>query len=406
MRIAEINMLLSGSTGTIMLQIAKVAREHGFASKTYTPVLFFRGRKTELPSIPNHFYWGSRAEAFCHYYVGTLLGRNGMYSRKGTRQLIKDLEDFKPDIIHLHNLHMYCINFSMLFNFIKRNGIKVVWTLHDCWSFTGKCPHFTIAECDKWKSECHNCPQTRKYPKAYRDTSKIMYRRKKEWFCGVKDMTIVAPSQWLADLVEQSFLKEYPIKVINNGVNLSVFKPQKSDFREKYGLQNKKIILGVAFGWGYGKGLDVFIELSNRLDCEKYQIVLVGTDSETDKQLPDSIISIHRTGNQKELAEIYTAADLMVNPTREEVFGLVNVEANACGTPVLAFKTGGCPECIDEKSGSIVECDDVDTLEREILRICTTTPYSEEACVERAKKFDMNDRFEEYIELYKKVMNL
>ena len=238
----------------------------------------------------------------------------------------------------------------------------------------------------------------------YLDTSKEMYKKKKRWFCGIEALTIVTPSEWLAALVKKSFLNEYPVKVINNGVDRTVFKPTESDFRTRHGIRDKKIVLGVAFGWGYGKGLDVFVELSRRLDKQKYQIVLVGTNAEIDKQLPNSIISIHRTSNQCELAEIYTSADVFVNPTREEVLGLVNVEALACGTPVLTFKTGGSPETIDETCGSVVDVDDVDAMEKEILRICAELPCSKESCIKRAKKFDMNDRFEEYIDLYKEVM--
>jgi glycosyltransferase involved in cell wall biosynthesis len=229
-----------------------------------------------------------------------------------------------------------------------------------------------------------------------------MYNLKEKWFCGVNDLTIITPSQWLADLTRESFLKDYPVKVINNGIDLSVFRPRASDFRRKYHCDDKYLLLGVAFDWGIRKGLDVFVELAGRLP-ENYQIVLVGTDEKVDKQLPDNIISIHRTQDQTELAEIYTAADLFVNPTREEVLGLVNIEALACGTPVLTFRTGGSPECIDEMCGSVVDCDDTDALEKEIVRICTQKPYSLDACLDRAKEFDMNERFEEYVKLYEKT---
>ena len=214
-------------------------------------------------------------------------------------------------------------------------------------------------------------------------------------------MTIVTPSQWLADLVKESFLKEYPVKVIHNGIDLEVFKPTSSDFRERYGIPaEKSVLLGVAFGWGVRKGLDVFVELARRLDPEKYQIVLVGTDEKTDKLLPENIISIHRTQNQTELAEIYTAADLFVNPTREENYPTVNMESIACGTPVLTFRTGGSPEILTEKTGSVVPCDDIDALEQEIRRICIEKPFSQADCLEHAKSFDMHQRFEEYVKLY------
>ena len=225
---------------------------------------------------------------------------------------------------------------------------------------------------------------------------------KKELFSGL-DLTIITPSEWLAGLVKESFLKDYPVKVIHNGIDLSIFKPTESDFRAKYNCEDKFILLGVAFGWGKRKGLDVFIELSKRLD-ERFQIVLVGTDENVDKQLPNNIISIHRTQNQKELAEIYTAADLFVNPTREENFPTVNIEALACGTPILTFKTGGSPEILDETCGCVVGKDDVEGLHGEINRIYTEKSFSKEACLARAAKFDMNDKFEEYVDLYNDIL--
>ena len=227
----------------------------------------------------------------------------------------------------------------------------------------------------------------------------MMWSLKKKYFTGINHCILVTPSQWLADLVKQSFLKGYPVKVINNGIDLSVFKPTESGFREKYGLEDVKIVLGVASGWGKRKGLDVFIELAKRL-LDDYRIVLVGTDDNVDKQLPSNIISIHRTQNQKELAEIYTAANVFANPTREDTFPTVNMESLACGTPVVTFRTGGCPEILDETCGSVVDCDDVGALEIEIRRICDEKPYSVEACLARAQKFDMNDRFKEYLDLY------
>ena len=227
-----------------------------------------------------------------------------------------------------------------------------------------------------------------------------MYRLKKKWFTGVENMTIVTPSEWLAGLVKESYLRDYPVKVINNGIDLSVFKPTESDFRKKYALENEYIVLGVAFGWGKRKGLDVFIELAKRLDKEKYKIVLVGTDDNVDRLLPENIISIHRTQNQTELAEIYTAADVFANPTREEAFGLVNIEALACGTPGVTFETGGSPECFNETCGAVVAKNNIGTMYNEIIRICETQPYSEDACINRANNFDKNEKFKEYVALY------
>lgn len=401
MRIAQINMMHNGSTGKIMFQIAKVARSCGHEVLTCSAQLYNKGEKKQTFVAPDHFVWGTHMGSWFHYHVGALLGRNGLFSRKSTKRLVAKLREFNPDVIHLHNVHKFCVHLPTLFRYIKESNVKVVWTLHDCWSFTGHCGFFSLAKCDKWKTGCGNCPALMAYPKTYIDNTAKMYRRKREWFSGIQDMTLVAPSRWLAGLVKQSFLKDYPVEIIGNGIDLSVFTPQNSDFRERYRCEEKKVVLGVAFAWGERKGLDVFLELSKRLNPEKYQIVLVGTNDTIDQQLPRNIISIHRTANQLQLAEIYSVADLFLNPTREDNYPTVNMEAIACGTPVLTFNTDGSPEMVDETTGSVVPCDDIDALEAEVKRICEQTPYTKEDCLYQAKtRFDMNEKFNEYVLLY------
>lgn len=396
MKILEINSVNFGSTGKIMLQIAEKARKKGYC--VYTACAY--GRSTKTKDTKNHIYTGNSLLRNFHVKLGFLTGFHGCFSVVSTLKFLRKVDKIKPDIIHLHNIHSDYININLLFKYIKKRKIKTIWTLHDCWAFTGHCPHFDIANCNKWKLTCYDCPQYRNYPSSFFDDSKKMHKLKKKWFTGVNDMTLVTPSKWLCELVKESFLKEYPVQVINNGIDLSVFKPSYSDFRKKYNCENKFILLGVAFGWGERKGLDVFIELAERLDSEKYQIVLVGTDDNVDLQLPETIISIHRTQNQTQLAEIYTAADLFINPTREEVFGLVNAEALACGTPIVTFKTGGSPEVIDDTCGCVVEKNDINSLVNKILYISKEKPYSEQNCVERAKQFDKNNKFDEYLKLY------
>jgi glycosyltransferase involved in cell wall biosynthesis len=212
----------------------------------------------------------------------------------------------------------------------------------------------------------------------------------------------VTPSYWLAEQVKQSFLKDYPIRVIHNGIDLSVFSPQPSDFRKEYHLEHKKIVLGVSMEWGRRKGLDVFIQLAKSLP-EDYQIILVGTNAAVDQQLPDHIISIHHTENVQQLAQIYTASDVFANPTRDEVFGLVNVEALACGTPGVTFQSGGSPECYDETCGAVVPCDDVEAILAQIIRICEEKPFSDGACIAFSRNFDKEKKFGEYVSLYKEI---
>ena len=404
MCVYEINSWDCGSTGKIMLQIACAARKKGYLVKTCSSR--WAGRKKIFSQIgnKNHIYFGTFFSFTIHYILGCSFGLLGLFSVISTLKLIHIMKKNNCRLIHLHNIHDYSINIPLLFYFIKKNNIPVIWTLHDCWSFTGRCPHFVMKRCERWKTGCFNCPYPKdSYPRSKFDTSHMMWNLKKKWFTGIKNCKIVTPSKWLANLVNQSYLKEYPVKVIHNGIDFSVFKPTESSFREKYGFVDKKIVLGVAFGWGKRKGLDVFIELAKRIP-EDYRIVLVGTDENVDKQLPSNIISIHRTQNQKELAEIYTAADVFANPTREENYPTVNMESIACGTPVVTFRTGGSPEIPDETCGSVVDCDDIDAMEIEIRRICEKKPYSVEACLKRAKSFDMNDRFKEYVDLYKEFI--
>ena len=401
MKIVSINAVSYGSTGNIMRGITHAAEE-GIAAKCYT---FYGNWKYCPKEFMGSHRFGYRFEnTLCLifsrvtglYYIGHIFG---------TASLLHKINKIKPDIIHLHNLHMGLVNVPMLFHYIKKNNIPIVWTFHDCWPMTGHCPHFTMAKCEKWREGCHNCPIPREYPASYIDQSKTLWKWKKKWFTGVKTLTIVTPCEWLANIVKQSFLKEYPVRVIHNGIDLEIFRPTENDIRHKFHIaENQFLILGVALGWLKEKGLDVFIELTKRLDPDKYKIILVGTNDATDKLLPNNIISIHRTQNQRELAEIYTAADLFVNTTREDTFPTVNLEALACGTPVITFDTGGSPECVDERCGSVTPVDDLDALVREIVQTCESKCFSHEACVKRAAQFEQNARFKEYVSLYEDIL--
>ncbi len=291
-------------------------------------------------------------------------------------------------------MHNGYINLPILFRNLKKWRIPVIWTMHDCWAFTGHCPHFEYEKCEKWKRGCYSCPRFRSYPKTLFDNSSFMWKWKRKWFSGLADMTIVTPSNWLKEQVQQSFLSAYPAKVIYNGIDTNIFSPLEHNSDEP-----KHTVLGVASCWSEKKGLDVFVKLSDRLP-DDYRIILVGTDEHLNKVLPKRIITINHTKDPRELARIYSSADVFVNPTREETLGLTNIEANACGTPVITFRTGGSPECVSSDSGTVVKCDDIDALVAEICRVCITKPYCEEACVAQAAWFDKHARFKEYIDLY------
>lgn len=403
MRIVQINGGAKGSTGKIMMGIAEVARAQGHEVMCASPITTTnRGAGKDC----GYYRIGTFNTRRLNVALARITGFNGCFAWIETHRLLKKIDEFRPNVIHLHNLHNSYINLPMLFSYIKRHDIPTVWTLHDCWAFTGQCPHFTMAKCDKWKSGCRGCVQYREYPVALYDNTKTMWKLKKKWFTGINNMTIVTPSEWLAGLVKESYLREYSVKVINNGIDLNVFKPTENDNREKWGVTTEqRVVLGVSFGWGVKKGLDCFIRLASELDEREFKIVLVGTDEKVDKQLPANVISIHRTQNQEELAGIYTAADVFVIPTREDNFPTVSIEALACGTPVVTFRTGGSPEILDDKTGIVVEVDNVDATENAIRKICEEKKCSDRGyIVNYSKRFDMQDKFSEYIDLYSGVL--
>lgn len=405
--IVFINGANVGSTGRIVYGISALARQRGWQTYHAYP----RSRNL-LPARDGDLIISSVPVKFLSTRAAWLTGLNGCFAWFSTRRLLKQLDRLNPDVLHLHNLHDSYINLPMLFHWIKSRKIKVIWTLHDCWSFTGHCPHFTLSGCQRWKEGCGHCPQLGTYPALLRDTTAWLWRKKRQWFNGVEDLTIVTPSKWLADLVKESFLRDYPVLVINNGIDLNTFRPLDSDFREKHGFaprgaaepvpgKPRHLVLGVSFGWLHSKGLDVFEDLSARLG-EDYRVVLVGTDAALDEHLPRNILSIHRTHDQRELAEIYAAADVFVNPTREDNFPTVNLEALACGTPVVTFATGGSPECIDERCGSVVAVDDNDALLREVVRVCEQRPFRREDCTARAAQLEREAQFACYLPLYER----
>ena len=307
---------------------------------------------------------GNRLNVYLHGLQNRLFDNSGFCSNMATRRLIRTIREYDPDIIHLHNLHGYYLNVEILFDYLRSAGKPVIWTLHDCWAFTGHCAYFDLVRCGKWKQQCWNCPQKREYPASYLlDQSSRNFQRKKQAFCGVPNMKLITPSKWLADLTRESFLKEYPVEVIHNGIDLKVFCPTPGDFKQRYGLEGKKIVLGIASAWTARKGLNDLLKLADLLNPE-FVMVLVGVSQRQKEQLPRSVIGICRTNSSQELAEIYTAADVLVNPTYEDNYPTVNLEAQACGTPVITYHTGGSVENVDPSC--VVEQGDIEALARMI----------------------------------------
>ncbi len=359
MRVLIINEVFgTTSTGKICAQIAEQLEQEGHEVKAAY------GRWKDVPAKYKRFahYIGSDLEVNLHVLQTRLFDTNGFGSRRATKKFLNWAEEYKPDLLWLHNLHGYYINVELLFAWIKKHpDMKVKWTLHDCWAFTGHCTHFSMVRCEQWKTRCSHCPQLRRYP-ACMGLSSVgrNFERKRKVFTAVKNMTLIVPSKWLADLVQQSFLKEYPVEVHYNVVDTNIFKPTFSDFRERYNLQNKIVILGVANVWEERKGLFDFYKLAQMLD-ERYAIVLVGLTEKQLEELPPNIIGIQRTSSQQELAAIYTAADVLVNPSVEETFGMTQIEAQACGTPSIVYENTACEE-IARQNGNIVVPQDVNAI--------------------------------------------
>lgn len=389
-----------GSTGRIAEQIGKLAIDSGW--KSYIAC----DRKiTNSSSIILKV--GNVASRISHGAVSRLFDAQGLGSVIATYRLVNKIKKIRPDIIHLHNIHGYYINYRILFSFLKEYKAPIVWTLHDCWSFTGHCSHFDLIGCNKLETECSKCPQKGEYPKSYTDFSRRNFKLKKKAFTGCDNLTIVPVSHWLENLVKESFLKDYRTKVIYNGIDTDVFSIQNNagEVRAKYGIKSKYVVLGVASPFTQRKGFVDFIELSKTLP--EYGIVLVGLNSAQKKQLPENIVGIERTQDVGELASLYSCADVFVNMTYEDNFPTTNLEAMACGTPVVTYKTGGSPEALDAETGIVVEkgnladvCDAVET-------VCRNRKASYiEACRNRVVRlFNKNDRFREYIDLYDNLLD-
>lgn len=353
MKIVQINSVCGiRSTGRICTDIAEALGQDGHECK------IAYGRETVPEKYEKYAVRvGSDFGVKVHAGLSRIFDRSGFYSKKATKKFVKWIKEYDPDIIHLHNLHGYYINIKILFDYLKKANKPVIWTLHDCWPFTGHCSYFDYIGCNKWQTLCRRCPQKKKYPASLIfDNSEKNYKIKSKIFNGISNLTIVTPSEWLAQLLKQSFFKDYPVKVINNGIDLTVFKPTPSDFKEKNNLLDKKIILGVASVWDARKGLNDFVELSKLLD-DAYKIVLVGISETQKRNLPTNILTISRTNSISELAEIYSASYVLFNPTYEDNYPTVNLEAQACGTPVITYNSGGSAESVPD--GNVVEKADV-----------------------------------------------
>lgn len=402
MKVLQINATVNkGSTGRIAEQIGEMVIKKRWKS-------FIAFARPSQSSSSNTIKIGTKQDFIFHLLQSRFFDKHGFASKRATNNLLKKIKRINPDLIHLHNLHGYYIHIGALFNFLNDINKPIVWTFHDCWPFTGHCAYFDRADCEKWKTACYSCPLKNYYPTSWvLDNSKSNFMNKKKLFSNHPNLTIVTPSRWLGQMVKQSFLKNKTVKLIHNGVDLAIFKPTKSSLREELSLGKAKVILGVANIWDDRKGLIDFLKLSEILNSQ-YQIVLVGLSKIQIKKLPANIIGIHRTENLEELVKLYSMADVYVNTTYSDNFPTTNIEALACGTPVITYDTGGSPEAIDENTGIVVKKGNVKGISDSIATILSNKDkFGLQNCEERAKElFNKNDRLNEYIVLYEKLSSL
>lgn len=390
MKILMINVVCGiRSTGRICTDLATSLEAEGHEVK------IAYGRE----NVPEQFLRyavriGSDIDVKFHGIRARLVDGVGFGSKAATERFVKWIREWNPDVIHLHNLHGYYINIEVLFNYLLTCGKKIVWTLHDCWAFTGHCTYFDYAQCNQWKTGCEICPQKREYPKCdivSRATQN--YEKKRKLFTGISNMLLVTPCDWMRRKVEQSFMTEYPVSTIHNGVDTTVFKRISSDIKKRYGIEGKKVVLGVAAIWDRRKGLKYMEKLAEELD-DSFAVVLIGVTEKQKKRIPENILGILRTDSTEELVKWYSAADVFVNPTLEDNYPTTNLEAIACGTPVITFDTGGSPESA-KLYGTVVPKGDTQAL---LEAIMTAFAFEKSEIRHTISKEYM---IEEYMKLYK-----
>ena len=405
-KLLQINPVIrvNTSTGRIMQEIGELAMQNGWECH----IAYSKGRDGIRECRSDIVPVGNKWSTAWHGIETRLFDRHGLASSHATRQFVRKIEEIRPDVVHIHNIHGYFLNYQILFDYLSKAGIPVVWTVHDCWLYTGHCYYYSFAGCDRWQTGCHHCPQKKEFPTSlFCDRSRRNFEDKKAAFTSMPldRMTIVPVSEWIRNEMRRSFLSAYPFRVIHNGINTDIFNIYDDrQVRTAFGLGDRHILLGVASRWSREKGLDDFIRMAGMLN-EDEVIVLVGIKPEDRKRLPDNVVGIARTENIRQLAELYAAADVFVNPTWQDNYPTVNMEAIACGTPVVTYRTGGSVEVITPSTGMIVEQGNLNELLKSIREIESKDKASyQEACRKYALlNFKKEDRYMEYLRLYEEL---
>ena len=401
MRLLQFNTTVnSGSTGRIAEDIGKLFMAEGHESV----IAYGRGNR---PSASKLIRVGSDLDTYMHGLKTMISDRHGFGSVRATKALVKKIDELKPDVIAMHNVHGYYLNIEVLFEYFSKANIPLVWTLHDCWSFTGHCTYFDDINCTKWYKGCSHCPKLRKYPASYlADNSTKNYFDKKQLFNSVSKLELVVPSRWLGGLVKQSFMSQWPVHHVPLGVELTTFKPVISPLRTKLGLDGKKIVMGCANIWDKRKGLDDLVRLRDLLPKD-HVVIAVGLNEKQADELPTGIVGVTRTESVEQLVEYYSMADVFVNPTYQDNFPVTNLESLACGTPIVTYNTGGSPEAIDVNTGKVVPKGDLDAFAEAVKELTREGKVSIGVlCRERAEKhFNKNEQYSHYIGICEKLAN-
>lgn len=404
MKIFQINLTSGhGSTGRIVKDLASVISSNN--GEVFVGYGFFQDNSlNSYKTVKSKSVLGVKLSLM----RTRVTGYHGYTNRHKTEILTEKIREFEPDVIHLHNIHGGFINIETLFNFLSKYKKPIIWTLHDCWTFTGHCAYFSYIGCEKWKTGCEKCPQLKSYPKSYFfDRSKYQWNSRKDLFTNEGlDITLVTPSNWLSSIVKESYMSKYPVHVINNGIDLDTFKPiRPNNYVKNPIFDNKKIVLAVASSWSERKGLRFINEVAELLSND-YQLIVVGVTTKQKNELNPKIYGIERTNNVSELVEYYNIANVFINPTLEDNFPTTNIEALACGTPVISFNTGGSIEAIDNSTGIILKENNEVELFNAIVKVCENDKnHYREKCRERAiALYNKNDRYQEYFDLYKTLI--
>lgn len=385
----------NGSNGAIARDLGSLVMKNGWES-------YIAYGRDSVPSTSRLIRIGGKLNVLFHVAISRIFDNHGLLSTVATKRFIRQIKSINPDIIHLHNIHGYYINYRVLFDYLRESGIPVVWTLHDCWPYTGHCSHFISAKCNRWKEGCHHCPLKSHYPKSILfDLSARNYQIKKTVFTSLPKMVITTVSQWMGEQASCSFLNKYPIHVIKNGIDTAVFRYSPGVVRERYKITAKFLLIGVAANWSQSKGLFDYYELQKSLN-QDYQIVLIGLTPSQIDALPEGIIGIKRTENLQELVQLYSAADVVLNLSYAESFGLTTIEGMACGTPGIVYDNTASPELVTSETGIIVPTGNIEFVAKAVNDITAKgKDYYKENCQKRAHQhFDKDVIYSQYFQLY------